>query len=67
MTIPVKESYRLDLKDAHVSKLRRMMAAMEIVHQVKELDPLKLELQTATDEMLGLIGAATLRVSYFRC
>ena len=34
--------------------------------QAKELEPLKVELQTATNEMVPLIGAATMRVSYSR-
>ena len=66
MATPVKESYMLYLKDARVSTLRMMLATMGFPPQVKELEPLKVELQTATNEMVELIGAATMRVSYSR-
>ena len=66
MATPVKESYRLDLKDARVSTLRRMVATMGFPPQAKELEPLKVELQTATNEMVALIGTATMRVSHSR-
>ena len=66
MATPEKESYMLDLKDARVSTLRRMLATMGFPPQAKELEPLKVELQTATNEIVVLIGAATMRVPHSR-
>ena len=55
MATPAKESYRLDPKDARVSTLRRLLVPMGFTTQVNELEPLKVELQTATNEMVALI------------